>query len=112
MKKLVMGLFLTMSLPASAFDKSEVVGAWHLDSAKSASAPDGNTAGVLANVEFKADGSFTALYGTQGSWKLEGKKLLVTYANSIRGAEEARLDDGFLKMPAPAMKGKFCYLKR
>ena len=112
MKKRIGVMFLAVTLPASALDKGEVVGAWAIDSDKSTQAPDGNNAGLMASVEFKPDGTFTALHWTQGTWKLQGKKLLVTYANSFRHDEEAQVDGAYLKMPAPAMHGKFCYLKR
>jgi hypothetical protein len=112
-KKIGAGLMmLALAVPARGFEKGEVVGAWAMDNDKSAAAADGNTAGVMASVEFKADGTFAAMYGIGGTWKLKGKKLLVAYSNSFRGDEEALLDGGFLKMPAPAMRGKFCYLKR
>jgi hypothetical protein len=112
MKKRIGVMMLALALPVPASDKIDVVGAWAMDGEKSSAAPDGNTAGVMANVEFKPDGTFAALYGIGGTWKVKGKKLLVAYSNSFRGDEEALLDGGFLKMPAPAMKGKFCYLKR
>jgi hypothetical protein len=112
MKKRIGVMMLALALPAPASDKIDVVGAWAMDADKSAAAPDGNTAGVMATVEFKADGTFAAMYGLGGTWKLRNKKLLVAWSNSFRGDEEAVLDGGFLKMPAPAMRGKFCYLKR
>ena len=112
MKKRIGAGIMLLALTASGFDKGEVVGAWALDGEKSAAAPDGNTAGVMAAVEFKADGTFAAMYGIGGTWKLKGKKLLVAYTNSFRGDEEAAMDGGHLKMPSPAMHGKFCYLKR
>jgi hypothetical protein len=103
---------LLSTADASAFEKGEIVGNWSLDAARSGAADDGNTAGVMAAVEFKADGTFAALYGIAGTWKLSGGKLLVAYSNSFRGDEEALRDGKLLKMPAPAMKGKFCYLRR
>jgi hypothetical protein len=112
MKKRIGAGIMMLALTASGFDQGEVVGAWAMDAGKSAGAPDGNSAGVMAKVEFKADGTFAAMYGIGGTWKLKDGKLLVAYSNSFRGDEEAALDGAFLKMPAPAMRGKFCYLKR
>ena len=94
-----------------ALDKKDAVGKWGLDEAKSGAAPDGNTAGLMKDVTISADGTFAALYGTKGTWKVAGGKLLVTYANSGRKDETASLDGDHLKFPAPAMAGKFCYLK-
>ena len=105
-------MLLLLLSTAEAFEKVDVVGTWSLDGARSGAASDGNTAGVMAAVEFKADGTFSALYGIGGTWKMSGGKLLVAYSNSFRGDEEAVRDGKHLKMPAPAMKGKFCYLVR
>ena len=52
------------------------------------------------------------MYGIGGTWKIKSGKLLVTYANNFRHDEEAKRDGAFLKMPAPAMAGKFCYLTK
>ena len=111
MKKIMMSLLL-LAAPASAMDKKELLGAWALDGDRSQKAPDGNTAGALAKVELKPDGTFEALYGLGGTWKMEGGKLLVTWRNSFRHDEEAILDGAWLKLPSPSMKGKFCYLRR
>ena len=108
----IVGMCLFLGATALALGNQDVVGQWSLDQAKSASAPDGNTAGLMKDVAVKADGSFEALYGTKGTWKLKDGKLLVTYPNSGRGEEEATMDGALLKFPAPAMKGKFCYLKK
>jgi hypothetical protein len=113
MKKIMMSLLLVAAPAAAlALTKSDLVGAWALDGDHSQKATDGNTAGALAKVEFKPDGSFDALYGLGGTWKLDGKKLLVTWKNSFRHDEVAPLDGAWLKMPSPSMQGKFCYLRR
>jgi hypothetical protein len=116
MKRLTRGLtalaLLLIAGSSLALDKKEAVGKWTLDEAKSAAAADGNTAGLMKEVEVKADGTFVAMYGTQGTWKIAGGKLLVTYANGFRKDEPASMAEGFLKFPSPAMSGKFCYLRR
>jgi hypothetical protein len=107
-------LVLTVASVGLALDKKEVAGQWSLDEAKSASAPDGNTAGLMKDVNIKTDGTFEALYGTHGVWKIQGGKMLVTYQGSgaFRKDEPASMAGEFLKFPSPAMSGKFCYLKR
>jgi hypothetical protein len=99
---------------ALALANKDVVGKWGLDEAKSKAATDGNTAGLMAEVTIKADGTFEAMYGTKGTWKIGGGKLLVTFDTNkgFRKDEEAKMDGEFLKFPAPAMAGKFCYLKK
>ncbi len=103
---------LMIATAGLAFDKKDAVGQWALDEAKSGAAPDGNTAGLMKEVNIKPDGTFEAMFGTQGTWKIAGGKLLVTYRNSFRKDEAATMADGFLKFPSPAMSGKFCYLRR
>ena len=106
----VCALFVTASF---ALEKSQVVGSWSLDLEKSQTAPDGNTAGLMKDVVIKDDGTFEALYGTKGTWKLADGKLLVTYANGgFRKDEEATMDATHLKFPSPAESKKFCYLKK
>jgi hypothetical protein len=105
-----LGVMLALATTAWATEKKDVLGTWGLDAATSGAAADGNTAGVMNSVEFKADGTFAAQYGIGGTWAIKGGKLLVTYQNSFRHDEEAKRDGKFLKMPAPAMSGKFCYL--
>jgi hypothetical protein len=117
MKRLIRTLTAIALLLAAtagfALDKKDAIGKWTLDEKKSAAAADGNTAGLMKEVNVKADGTFEAMYGTQGTWKISGGKLLVTYANGgFRKDEPATMADGFLKFPSPAMSGKFCYLRR
>jgi hypothetical protein len=105
-------LVLSLASAGWALDKKEAVGQWSLDEAKSKVAPDGNTAGLMKDVTIKADGTFEALYGTQGTWAIKGGKMVVTYQNSMRKDEPVTMADGLMKFPSPAMSGKFCYLKR
>jgi len=101
-----------IALPSFALDSKAVTGQWSLDEEKSKTAPDGNTAGLMKSVNINDDGTFEALYGTKGTWQIKEGKLLVTYKNSIRKDEEAKMDGSHLKFPSPAMAGKNCYLKR
>lgn len=95
-----------------ALENKDVVGKWGLDEEKSKSAADGNTAGLMKDVSINENGTFEAMYGTKGAWKVEAGKVLVTYENSFRQNEEVAIDGDYLKFPSPAMAGKFCYLKK
>ncbi|MBI4412129.1 MAG: hypothetical protein HY541_06575 [Deltaproteobacteria bacterium] len=97
---------------ALALDAKDIVGEWALDAEKSASVPGGNVVGLMSKVTVKNDGTFEALHGTKGKWKVEEGKVLVTYENSARSDEEASMDGTFLKFPSPALAGQFCYLKK
>jgi hypothetical protein len=108
----LLALFVTASPLVLALDAKEVVGTWSLDEEASKAKPDGNTAGLMKTVTIKEDGTFEAMFGTKGKWKIEAGKVLVTYDNSARSNEEATMDGALLKFPAPAMAGKFCYLKK
>jgi hypothetical protein len=66
----------------------------------------------MKNVEIKAGGAFEAMYDMKGTWKIKDGKLLVSWANNPRTDEPAMMDGEYLKFPAPAMAGKFCYLKK
>lgn len=102
--------------PAAAAAESaapSIVGTWALDEARSSAAADGNTAGLMATLEIKADGTFEALYGTHGTYTFEGGELVAIYSNSP-GLEKkgGSLDGEHLRFPAPAGLGKYCYLTR
>ncbi len=90
-----------------------IVGTWALDEARSSAAADGNTAGLMAKLEIKADGTFEALYGTQGTYTFEGGELVAVYSHSP-GLEKkgGSVDGEHLRFPAPAGLGKYCYLRR
>ena len=47
-----------------------------------------------------------------GTWTRKAGSLLVSYSNDYRRDLEAPRDGMHLKMPAPAMRGKYCYLAR
>ncbi len=87
-------------------------GKWVLDEAKSKAAPDGNTAGVMKTLELTADGAFTALYGTKGTYTFDGQTLVVTYANSPGLQKKGAIEGAWLKFPAPAGLNRYCYMKR
>jgi hypothetical protein len=89
-------------------------GKWALDEAKSKAAPDGNTAGLMKEVTLNEDGTFTALYGTKGTWKFDGQTLSVFYSNSPGLEKKGGIatDGEWLKFPAPAGLNRFCYLTR
>lgn len=115
--KMLVSMFVAVlltgfSLSALGQEKAQLVGAWEMDKAQSQSAADGNTAGLMEKVAIKEDGTFEALYGTKGTWKIAGGKVTVNYPNSFRGDEAASLEGNYLKFPSPAMAGKFCYLKK
>ena len=103
---------LALGVPALAIDKADVVGKWSLDENVSKAAPDGNTAGLMKELTIKDDGNFEAMYGTVGTWKIEGGKLLVSYANDFKKDRPGSMDGKTLKFPAPAMHDKFCYVTR
>ena len=87
-------------------------GKWVLDEAKSKAASDGNTAGVMKTLELTADGAFTALYGTKGTYTFDGQTLVVTYANSPGLQKKGAIEGAWLKFPAPAGLNRYCYMKR
>jgi hypothetical protein len=66
----------------------------------------------MKEVTIKGDGTFQAMFDMKGTWKLKDGKLLVSWANNPRKDEPAVMEGEWLKFPAPAMGGKFCYLKR
>lgn len=106
--------FSLLSLGAIALEKKDVVGEWTLDKEKSKIAKDGNTAGVMNKMIIKEDGTFEALYGTKGTFKINAKgEMEVTYSTSPGLTNLAIMDGTHLAFPAPAnpMKKK-CYLKR
>ena len=91
---------------------ASLVGPWVMDEAKSKAAPDGNTAGVMKTLELTADGAFTALYGTKGTYTFDGQTLVVTYANSPGLQKKGAIEGAWLKFPAPAGLNRYCYMKR
>jgi hypothetical protein len=97
--------------PGAALAAENVVGAWKLDEARSKAAPDGNTAGLMNRVVLKPDGSFEALYGTKGTWRLDKGRLVVRY-ETVAEDRAASLDGKHLKFPSPAHGDRFCYLVR
>jgi hypothetical protein len=98
---------------AGGLTAKDVVGSWALDADKSKAAADGNTAGVMKKLTIKDDGTFETLVELKGTWRLKDGKLLVTWSGGGSHKEEAAAMDGeYLKFPAPAMTGKFCYVKR
>jgi hypothetical protein len=97
--------------PGGALTADSVLGTWKLDVAHSKAAADGNTAGLMGRVVLRPDGSFEALYGTKGTWKLTKGKLIVRY-ETVAEDRPAILDGKHLKFPAPAQSDKFCYLVR
>jgi hypothetical protein len=103
---------LFFSLSAAALENKDVVGKWTLDEAASKGAADGNTAGLMKELTIKEDGTFEAMYGTKGSWKIMGGKLTVSYENDYKKDRPGSGDAKLLKFPAPAMHEKFCYMTR
>ncbi len=89
-----------------------ITGTWGLDEAKSKQAADGNTAGLMKTVIINRNGTFKALYGTEGTWKIKNGKILISYKNRYNKDLPAFIVGGYLKFPAPAIRNKFCYLKR
>jgi hypothetical protein len=87
-----------------------VVGTWRLDEPRSKAAPDGNGALLMRTLAIKADGTFGALYGTKGTWRIQGGRMLVAYATSPGQTAPAILDGNHLKFPAPSNLKKFCYM--
>ena len=67
----------------------------------------------MKEVVINTDGTFRALYGTSGKWTFDGQTLIVNYANSPGLDKKGGMatDGEWLKFPAPAGLGKFCYLK-
>lgn len=96
--------------PAATFTPQSVVGTWRLDEPRSKAAPDGNGALLMRTLTIKADGTFQALYGTAGTWKIEAGRLIVTYACCPGQAGQAAIEGGHLKFPAPSNVKKFCYM--
>lgn len=107
-----LGSYVLGPAHALAIDRKDVVGQWAIDMDKSKAAADGNTAGLMAAVTVKDDGTFEALYGIKGTWKVDGGKFLVSYDNDFEKDRPGSIDAGFFKFPAPAMAGRFCYLKK
>ncbi len=83
-----------------------------LDVAKSKAAPDGNTAGLMANLVLADDGTFKAGAGVTGVYSFDGKTLIVTYANSPGLQKKGGIAGAWLKFPAPAGLSSYCYMKR
>lgn len=103
---------LFFSLSAAALENKDVVGKWTLDEAASKGAADGNTAGLMKELTIKEDGTFEAMYGTKGTWKITDGNLTVSYENNYKKDRPGSGDAKLLKFPAPAMQGKFCYMTR
>jgi hypothetical protein len=68
----------------------------------------------MNEVTINADGTFTAMFGVKGTWKLDGETLSVFYSNSpgLEKKSATATEGEWLKFPAPAGLNRFCNLKR
>ncbi len=100
--------------PLGAMTAQSIAGAWALDEAFSKQAADGNTAGLMKRVTVMADGTFVAMYGIKGKWKIAEGRLLVTYDGSAgaRSDELAAVSGAYVKWPSPSDRRKFCYMRK
>ncbi len=96
----------------NALTPQTVAGVWMLDEAFSKKSADGNTAGLMKRVTVNPDGTFVAMYGIKGKWRIAGGHFLVTYDSSAatRKDEEAALSANHVKWPSPSDRKKFCYM--
>jgi len=60
----------------------------------------------------KADGTFEAKYGVEGTWKVAGEKLDIRYSTTPGEQMGAMLESDYLKFASPSESGKFVYLKK
>lgn len=100
--------------PVTAISANSVTGVWTLDEPFSKQAADGNTAGLMKRVTVNPDGTFVAMYGIKGTWKVTGGKFLITFDGSAgtRSDEIAALTGGHVKWPSPSDRRKFCYMRK
>ena len=100
--------------PLKEITTSSVAGVWTLDEPFSKQAADGNTAGLMKRVTVMPDGTFVAMYGIKGKWKVTGGKFLITFDGSAgtRSDEVAALTGNHVKWPSPSDRRKFCYMRK
>jgi hypothetical protein len=70
---------------------------------------DKNCPPLYSEVEFKANGTWSAQYGVGGTWKMKGGKLVIQNTGTNMDIP-AKMAGNKVMMPTPADKNKLCTL--